>query len=63
MATVKINSELLKKIEKLIKQGNKKLKYSSAKQFVDIAVFELLERERRVGNGLLVLANQNLLLL
>jgi Arc/MetJ-type ribon-helix-helix transcriptional regulator len=47
MATVKINSELLKKIEKLIKQGNKKLKYSSAKQFVDIAVFELLERERK----------------
>tara|TARA_Y100000034_G_scaffold96873_1_gene118119 strand:- start:994 stop:1143 length:150 start_codon:yes stop_codon:yes gene_type:complete len=46
MATVKINSELLKKIEKLIRQRNKKIKYSSVKQFVDIAVFELLERER-----------------
>jgi hypothetical protein len=45
MATVKINSELLKKVEKLIKKTNKKIKYSSAKQFVDIAVYELLERE------------------
>ena len=46
MATVKINSELLKKIEKLIKKESKKIKYSSAKQFVDIAVFELLETKK-----------------
>jgi hypothetical protein len=47
MATVKINSELLKKVEKLIKKTNKKIKYSSAKQFVDIAVYELLKNETK----------------
>jgi len=45
MATVKINEELLKKIEKLIKKVDKKIKFSSAKQFVDIAVYELLKKE------------------
>jgi len=47
MASVKINEELLKKIEKLIKKTDKKIKFSSAKQFVDIAVYELLKKEER----------------
>ena len=46
MASVKINSELLKEIEKLIKRKDKKIKFSSAKQFVDIAVDELLNKEK-----------------
>jgi len=47
MATVKINEELLKKIEKLIKKSEKKIRFSSAKQFVDIAVYELLRKEEK----------------
>jgi len=44
---VKINSDLLERVEKLIKRKDKKIKYSSKKQFIDIAVLELLEREEK----------------
>ena len=43
--SVKIDKELLENIKKLIKNNSKRIKYSSAKQFVNIAVLELLERE------------------
>ncbi len=43
--SVKIDKELLERVKKLIKNSSKRIKYSSAKQFVNMAVFELLEKE------------------
>jgi len=45
--TVKINSDLLKRINLLIKNKDKKIKYSTAKQFVNVAVLELLIKEEK----------------
>jgi uncharacterized protein YajQ (UPF0234 family) len=42
---VKIDEELLKKVNKLIKESSMKIKYSNAKQFVNIAVLEKLEKD------------------
>ncbi|MDD5700031.1 MAG: hypothetical protein PHH00_02445 [Candidatus Nanoarchaeia archaeon] len=42
---VKIDKELLERINRLIGKKDKKIKYSSKKQFVNIAVLELLEKE------------------
>ncbi len=42
---VKIDEGLLKKIKKLIKEGSMKIKYSNAKQFVNIAVLDKIEEE------------------
>ena len=42
---VKIDSELAEKIDEFISKKENKLKFSSLKQFIDIAVFEKLERE------------------
>lgn len=42
---VKINGELLERVGKVIEKKEIKIKYSSKKQFVDIAVLELLKRE------------------
>ena len=43
--TVKIDPDLLKKINLLINNKSKKIKYSTAKQFVNIAVLELFKKE------------------
>lgn len=43
--TVKINEDLLKRVIVVTKDKNKKIKYSTAKQFVNVAVLELLEKE------------------
>ena len=45
--SVKIDKQLLERIKKLIKKDSKKIKYSSAKQFVNMAVLELLEKEEK----------------
>lgn len=42
---VKIDEDLLKKVKKLIKEKSMKIKYSNAKQFVNIAVLEKIEEE------------------
>lgn len=42
---VKIDEDLLKKVKNLIKEKSMKIKYSNAKQFVNIAVLEKLENE------------------
>jgi len=42
---VKIDPFLLEKVQILIKDKDKKIIYSSAKQFVNIAVIKLLETE------------------
>lgn len=44
---VKIDSELLEEVEKLIKSPKHRIKYSSKKQFINIAVMELLEKEAK----------------
>ncbi|VVB74917.1 Uncharacterised protein [uncultured archaeon] len=41
--TVKINEELLTRVRSVIKK--EKIRYRSARQFVDIAVLDLLEKE------------------
>ena len=44
---VKINAELLDEIEKFISKNENKLKYINKKQFVDLAVYEKLKREKK----------------
>lgn len=44
---VKIDKTLLERIKRLIRKREKKIKYSSKKQFVNIAVLELLEKEEK----------------
>ena len=44
---VKIDEELLKRIKKLIKESSMKIKYSNAKQFVNIAVLNKIDEEVR----------------
>jgi len=44
-AGVKIDKDLLNRIERLIKRKDKKIKYAHKKQFVDVAVLKLLEKE------------------
>ena len=46
-AVVKVNSELLKKVEEFINKEGNGIRYSSKKQFVDIAIVELLEKEKK----------------
>ena len=45
--TVKIDEKLLKRIKKLIQDDSKKIKYSTLKQFINISVLELLEKEEK----------------
>ena len=45
-AVVKIDSELLKKVEAFIKRGENRLKFVNKKQLVDVAVHEMLRRLR-----------------
>jgi len=42
---VKIDENLLKKVKKLLKNEIIRIKYSNAKQFVNIAVLEKLKKE------------------
>ena len=42
---VKISSELLKQVEDFINLEKNKFKYVNKKQFIDIAVYELLKKE------------------
>jgi hypothetical protein len=45
--TVKINEDLLKRVINITKDSTKKIKYSTAKQFINVAVLELLEKEEK----------------
>ena len=42
---VKIDKDLLERINRLIEKNDKKITYSSKKQFVNMAVLKLLEKE------------------
>ena len=46
---VKIDEDLLKKVKKLVSGKENRIKYSNAKQFVNIAVLEKLEKEKEAG--------------
>ncbi len=45
VGVVKIDEDLLKKVQRLVKNKYMKIKYSNAKQFVNIAVLDKLEKE------------------
>jgi len=47
--SVKIDKDLLDKVNVLIKEMPFKIKYSTAKQFINVAVLELLEKEGKKG--------------
>jgi len=42
---VKIDSELLERVENFIKKSRNRIKYANKKQFIDLAVLEKLEKE------------------
>lgn len=46
--TVKMDDELLKRVEKLISHKSKKLKYETRRQFINFAVIDLLEKEENL---------------
>lgn len=46
---VKIDSELLEKVEEFISRKENKLKFASLKQFIDNAVLDRLEKELLLG--------------
>lgn len=50
-SVVKVSSELLLEVERFISMGRNRIKYSSKKQFIDIAVMELLNKESKGGRS------------
>ena len=46
-AVVKVDSGLLKEVEEFINKKENKLKYVNKKQFIDIAVYDLLKKESK----------------
>ncbi len=49
ISVVKIDSELLKRVEEFINQETNKFNYVNKKQFVDLAVLEKLKKEENNG--------------
>ena len=43
-SVVRIDSEILREVEAFINKKENKLKYVNKKQFIDIAVYEMLKR-------------------
>jgi len=41
---VKIDSKLLRKVEEFIKKEENRLRFSNKKQFIDLAVYEYLQK-------------------
>ena len=48
---VKIDKDLLNDVKKLVSSKENRIKYSNAKQFVNIAVLEKLAREKENGRA------------
>jgi len=44
-AVVRIDSSILKEVEEFINKKSNKLKYVNKKQFIDLAVYEKLQKE------------------
>ncbi len=49
--TVKLNAELLKRVKKLLSTDSYSIQYTNVKQFANIAVLNLLEKELRKKRG------------
>jgi hypothetical protein len=50
-ATVKLDSMLLEKVRRMISKDNCRIKYANLKQFINIAVLNLIEQEEVLGVG------------
>ena len=50
-SVVKVDSELLERVEKFLELEENRIRYSSKKQFVDIAILELLDRVSNKKTG------------
>lgn len=48
---VKIDTELLEKVEKLVNQEEHKYRFTNKKHFIDLAVFEFLKKFDKGGAG------------
>ena len=48
---VKIDSDLLKRVEEFIKKEENKFKFVNKKQFIDIAVYEFLNKNEKNGEN------------
>ena len=48
-SVVKIDSDLLKRVEEFILKGENKFKFVNKKQFIDLAVHEYLKKEGEDG--------------
>ncbi|MFH1710884.1 MAG: hypothetical protein ABH840_01070 [Nanoarchaeota archaeon] len=60
-AVVKVDSELLRKVEEFIKKEENRIRYANRKQFVDIAIVELLEKEsKRKKSKINLIRNQKI---
>lgn len=46
-AVVKVDLELINEVEEFINKKENKLRYSNKKQFVDIALYALLKKEKK----------------
>ncbi len=49
--TVKLDRELLKRLKKFLKKLPYRIRYTNLKQFVNVAVLSLLEKELDKENG------------
>ncbi len=50
-SAVKIDTNLLKKVEEFIARDENHLKYNNKKQFINIAVYEFLEKMLKEGRN------------
>jgi len=50
-SVVKIDPRLLEKVDDFIKQEENRLRFTNKKQFIDIAVFEFLEKIENGGRN------------
>jgi len=50
-SVVKVDSELLKRVEHFLELEENRIRYSSKKQFVDIAILEMLQRASNKKTG------------
>jgi len=50
-SVVKIDSSLLKEVEKFIFSEENKFKYVNKKQFIDLAVYEFLIKQKKEDDG------------
>jgi hypothetical protein len=50
-SVVKIDPSLLEKVENFIQKEENKFRFSNKKQFIDLAVYEFLEKNQKGGKN------------